>query len=175
LEKQPFIETKFYKVYISPLISLLFAVFGNTVGIWALYIFVKIFFVKIWPSSIWPGIRTFIQDGSILLISFSFLASAFYFSTRRLKITFYNVAAGLLLLSNTIFYWRAIALKNSNNSSWMSDDLIHDISVIAFFIAIVLLYLIQARDKYMENTDALEERESEYDHLRENFNPNQNG
>lgn len=173
--KQPFIETKFYRVYISPLINLLFAVLGNTVGIWALYIFVNVFFLRVWRNLKWPGIEIFINDGSILLISFSFLASALYYTTRRGKITFKNVFSLILLLFNTGFFWRAIAIKQSNDLSIQNDFLIYKVSMIMFFASIVWLYVILARDKYVENTDLEEERNNEYDQLTQTFNSNQNG
>ena len=175
MPKQPFIETKLYKVFISPLINLLFAVFGNTVGIWSLYIFVNVFFPKVWKNITWPGIHSFIFDGSILLISFSFLASALYYATRQRKITFNNVFSALLLICNTGFYWRAIAINQSNNPSLQNDQLIYTISIIMFFVSIVWLYIILARDKYVENADMQEERDNEYNQLRKNFNSKQHG
>jgi len=171
LEK--FKETDFYKIYVSSLINVLFSVIGNTVGIWAGYLIISFILDHLIVGLRWPGLLAFIKDGAILLISFSFLTTALYASTRRLKINFFNSVSVILLVVNLGFYIRVIVLKQNADYKEHYDGYVLISSYVIFYFSLVLLYIILAREKYIENnSDTQKGRNSSYLNLKSNFNSN---
>ncbi len=170
---EKFTDSLFYRIYLSSLINLLFSVVGNTVGIWAGYLIITFILDHLIKGLTWPGLLSFIQDGSILLISFSFLTTALYSSTRKLKITFFNSVSVTLLFVNLGFYIRVIVLKQNFPCQPHSDTYVTLSSYIIFYSSLILLYIILAREKFIENNaDTLRSRDSSYSDLTSKFNPN---
>lgn len=146
---------------------------GNTVGIWAGYLIITFILDHLIKGLTWPGLISFIQDGSILLISFSFLTTALYSSTRKLKITFFNSISVALLFVNLGFYIRVIVLKQNFPCQTHSDSYVNVSSYIIFYASLLLLYIILAREKFIENNaDTLKSRNSSYSDLSSKFKPN---
>jgi hypothetical protein len=162
-------DSRLYRVWISPLIRVSFSFFGDTVGIWMGFFIIKIIFYK---QLSWPGIDYFIQDGKILLISFAFFSAALYYATRGLRITLLNFIAGLFLLAALFYYIRAIGSKtdSSHGNEYVKDWGLHYASLIIFFGAIILYYLILLRSRIIETkSDVAAERDHEQSKLEDKF------
>lgn len=158
-------ESNFYKVWLSPLINLLFSVLGNTAGIWLGFVLINYILFGIFDSLKWPGVKALIDDGVILLISFSFLTSVLYQSTRRAKINFFNIISSFMLVVAALYYTRVILIEQSNNDIH-NDASINFISLTMFFGSIILLYANLVYDKYVEFSSPRDNREDAFDKLK---------
>jgi hypothetical protein len=160
-------DSKLYKLWLSPLINVLFAALGNTAGIWIGYILIKSIFSGIWVNFEWPGINKLINEGVLLIISFSFLTSVLYQSTRRMKINFFNIISTLILVVVAAYYARVIAIEQSDISK-MNDEAIHTVSLLAFWISLILLYISLVYEKYvLDGGDVRKNRNSDYNDLKD--------
>jgi len=160
-------DSRIYKIWLSPLISVLYSAFGNTVGIWAGYILIEGIFVGIWEGWEWPGIDSIINDGVLLVISFSFLTIVLYQSTRRMKINVFNVLSSAFLVIVSAYYIRAIALEQSGIGE-SNDSIIYAMSLIAFFSSLILLYISLVWQKYIQfEGDARKNRNIDYEDLKD--------
>ncbi len=160
-----------YKVFIVPLIKVSFTFWGGTLGIWGSFLILNVLFSKVFPTAHFPGLDNFVHHGEILIISFAFLAEALFYSTRDLKINFFNVASVILLITSIFLYVRVIALKSSSLNPTDHDSIIFTYSPICFFASIVLFYFIIVREKYHEESGNIPViRERDLDTLEEKFN-----
>ncbi|PHS52345.1 MAG: hypothetical protein COB01_07430 [Lutibacter sp.] len=156
-------------MWFSPLINVMFSAFGNTAGIWVGYILIKSIFFGIWEELEWPGFNKLVNDGVLLIISFSFLSSVLYQSTRRLKINFFNVLSSLILVVVAAYYARVIAIEQSTVNI-LNDSAIYNVSLRAFWISLILLYSNLVYEKYIQlYADARANRNNEYDDLKDQF------
>jgi len=158
-------ESNFYKIWLSPLINLLFSVFGNTAGIWLGFVLINYILFGIWDSLTWPGVKELIADGVILLISFSFLTSVLYQSTRRAKINFFNIISSFMLVVAALYYTRVILIEQSSKDI-LNDASINFVSVTMFFGSIILLYANLVYDKYVEYSSPRENRKDDLEKLK---------
>lgn len=161
-------DKKTYKMWFSPLINVMYSALGNTAGIWIGYILIKKIFFGIWGELEWPGIGQLINDGVVLLISFSFLASILYQSTRRLKINLFNILSSIILVIVSAYYARVIAIELSENA--ISDDTaVYTVSLASFWGSLVLFYINLVYEKYIQFGDARKNRNSDYNQLETQF------
>jgi hypothetical protein len=172
----PFKDSPFYKICISPLIKVGFAFVGDTMPIWG-SLLVSFVLVKILPSGAWPGLSFFINDGTIIVISFAFLSSALYYSTRNLKINLLNVSTSLLVLISILLFTRAIGLKVTNESNHNEphslDDQVYYGSIAIFIISFFLYYIVLVEQKYKANRSNLtNERNKTQASLEQDFRKN---
>ena len=169
-------EKRFYQVLISPLIKVLFSFIGDTMPIWG-SLLVSLIFVKILPSNAWPGLSFFINDGTIIVISFAFLSNALYYSTRSLKINLLNGISSALVLASILIFTRAIALKVTQETKYTelqsSDNLVYYGSVWIFICSLILYYIIIVCQKYKATRSNVKKvRNSQQNNLEENFRNN---
>lgn len=92
------------------IVQTLIIVLGSTVGIWLAYFLIAIFFKGINEEIAWPGFYSFVEDGSFLLMSFSFLTTILIATSIQLRANFYNISALVLLLITAVTYARFIGL-----------------------------------------------------------------
>lgn len=153
-------------VFISPLINVLFSAIGNTAGIWIGYLIINYIFSGVWKDLTWPGINSLINDGVLLLVSFSFLTAVIYQTTRRLKINFFNVISFVILIIVASYYARVIALGYAENKI-VNDASIKSVSYLSFYGSLFLLYSSLVYDKWIENFgDARGNRNNDYHNLK---------
>lgn len=158
-------DSKVYKLWISPFINVLFSALGNTAGIWIGYILIKSVFSGIWVNFEWPGIDKLINEGVLLIISFSFLTSVLYQSTRRLKFNFFNICSIIILVVVSAYYARVIAIEQSDVSK-LNDKTIHTVSLFAFWISLILLYISLVYEKYVQDgIDPRKKRNNDFNDL----------
>jgi hypothetical protein len=161
-------KSKWYKIYIESLINVGFAGIGNTAGIWMGYIIIKFVFTGVFENLSWPGLSSLIQDGVILIISFSFLSSALYHSTRRLKINISNTLSIVFIVAIALFYARVIALEQTGEERGI-DEILSVVSIVAFAISLIIYYGTLAYERYIQHTDFAEKRDSDYDEMSKDF------
>lgn len=159
-----------YKLWISPLINVIFSALGNTAGIWVGYILIKSIFSGVWNDLEWPGINSIVDDGVLLIISFSFLTSVLYQSTRRLKINLFNVISSVVLVMVAAYYARVIAIEQSTMDV-QGDTSVSAVSWFAFSLSLLLLYISLVYEKYVQQggSKAKKKRDDDYDELSDNF------
>lgn len=170
---KPLTERVFYQVYISPLIKVLFSFVGDTMPIWG-SLLVSIILTDILPANAWPGLPFFINDGTIIVISFAFLSTSLYYSTRSLKINMLNVFTGVLIIISILLFTRAIGLKVKNetlhNEPHQPDNLVFYGSIGIFFFSSILYFIILVIQKYKASKANLaNERNKDQDNLENNF------
>lgn len=85
-------------------------ILGNSVGIWLSYFLIEFYFKGINPNISFPGFETFLIDGTLMVITFSFLTTVLVSMSNRLKHNFYNISAIVLLIVSAIIYSRFIGL-----------------------------------------------------------------
>ena len=162
-------ESNVYKMWFSPLINVLFSALGNTAGIWVGYILIKSIFFGIWEDLEWPGFNKLVNDGVLLLISFSFLSSVLYQSTRRLKINLFNVLSSFILVIVAAYYARVIAIEQSSVDI-LNDSAIYKVSLLAFWVSLLLFYSSLVYEKYVQlYGDVRTNRNNDYDDLKDQF------
>ncbi len=111
---------------------------GNTVGIWLSYFLIQFFFKGINPDITYPGFRSFLLDGTLLIVTFSFLTTIIISMTNIIKFNFYNILAAIILLFSSIIYSRFIGL----GSTLGDGDLLDAWYMWApFIVATILLFL----------------------------------
>lgn len=76
---------------------------GNTVAIWLTFFLIQ-FFKGINEEIEYPGVASFVTDGTILIISFSFLTTILIATTNKFKPNFYNLSSLILILITAIIY-----------------------------------------------------------------------
>ena len=101
-------ETKKLKKKVS-LIETGLNVLGNTAGIWLTYFILVVFFRGIIDTN-WKGFSYFVYDGSLLIISFSFITSVLIATIRGFQVNRYNTLASFLFVSNSVIYARHIGI-----------------------------------------------------------------
>lgn len=162
-------ESKIYKMWFSTLINVLYSALGNTAGIWVGYIIITSIFSGIWEGLEWPGFDKLVNDGVLLLISFSFLSSVLYQSTRRLKINLFNVLSSIVLVIVAAYYARVIAIEQSD-ANILNDKTIYTVSLLAFWGSLTLFYGSLVYEKYVQLfSDARSKRNTDYEDLRDQF------
>ena len=142
-------DKKVYKIWFSPLITVLYSALGNTAGIWIGYLLIEFIFSGIWGT--WPGITSLINDGVILLISFSFLTSVLYQSTRRLRINIFNVLTCAILIFVSFIYARVIAI-GIYDESLENDNLVYNVSLLSFGVSLLIFYICLVYEKYIHSS-----------------------
>ena len=180
METPPIKETRFYKVYCSAFFQVAFSVFGDSMAIWGTFIIANWLFAELWPNLYWPGINYFIVDGKVILISFSFLSSAMYYSTRDLRINIRNILVGIHLLASLFIFCRVIALNAIHSEKDLAllkeeklDWIVYPFSIYVFFASICLYYWVINRKRSIENSDELTgKRRGDQDTLEGRFKKN---
>ncbi len=163
-------DSSFYKLWFSPLINVVFSAVGNTAGIWVGYILIEFIFSDIWDGLKWPGLDSLVSDGVLLIISFSFLTSVLYQSTRRLKFNFFNITSLILLVIVSAYYVRVIAIEQADTKI-MNDKAIYGISTLAFVGSLILLYISLVWERYVQQSgnNARINRNNELKDLKDQF------
>ena len=123
-------RTRFYKALIETIIN----VIGNTAGIWLTYIIAVLFFGGIIKTE-WQGIQYFLYDGSLLILTFSFLTSVIIVSFQGYSINRYNSLAFLLFFLSAILYAKHLGMNgNSSLGKWLWIPSV--LSIILLFFAL---------------------------------------
>lgn len=125
----------------------------------------------------WPGLTALINQGVFLLISFSFLASALFVSTRRLRINLLNVISAIALVIVVFYYARVIALSQSTDlqvspdGKCQYDQTIQTCSYLIFILSVILLYLVLCWESYVviRGNESLDARDGDYDDLKSQY------
>ena len=89
--------------YLQAFIQTLIIFLGNTVAIWLTFFLIQ-FFKGINEEIAYPGILSFVSDGTILIITFSFLTTILIATTNKFKANFYNISSLILILITSIIY-----------------------------------------------------------------------
>ena len=110
----------------------LFITLGNTFGIWFTYIIIDYIFSGLIPELKWPGFYFFIDNGSLLTITFSVLTSIILSTSINLKLNWYNGLSIALLIITTIIYARCIGLNGKHLNTYSS--------TIPFIVSLILLF-----------------------------------
>lgn len=63
------------------------------------------------PGLKWPGIDVFVENGSLLIITFAILTTIILTTTAQKRVNIYNGSAGLLLIFTTFVYIRCVGLN----------------------------------------------------------------
>ncbi|HRG21848.1 MAG TPA: hypothetical protein PLQ57_12485 [Saprospiraceae bacterium] len=106
-------ESNFQRFYKS-LLETLIQVIGNTAGIWLTYIISVVFFSGI-VNTDWQGLEYFLKEGSLLIISFSFLTNVLVSSYNGYYLNRYNVLAIILFICIAIIYAKHLGLNGNSN------------------------------------------------------------
>lgn len=117
--------------------------------------------------SIWPGIDLFFFNGSILIMSFSLLASAAYTTSREMRFNFFSIFPWLVIAINALVY--SIFITEVNIDGILSQNIFFkDYSNWVFWGSLIFLYLSFIRDQVKKNaTDLVSDLG--FDELRQNF------
>ncbi len=165
-----------FKVFVSPLWPVLVNVAGNTAGIWFGWILIKYVLFGFFDNLKWPGMDSLINEGVLLLVSFSFLSTIIYESSKRWRINVFNAFGFIMLLAVCLSYTRAIGLRQvqkttSLETEFEPDKFVFVASLCAFFGSIILLYSLLARDRYVRLSGAhpASSRGEDGDELKKEF------
>ena len=121
-------------------------IIGNTAGIWLTFFILVIFFKGYDISPKWKA--EFVFDGSLLIITFSFLTSIFIIAMRSYELNRYSICAGILSITTSVIYARHLGLSkiddvDSNQwSVWL---------YLPFILSVILLFFAIRRDKISKN------------------------
>lgn len=118
-------KEEFYSASVQTLIILL----GNTFGIWFTYILGDIVFNSFIK---WPGFLYFLNDGSLLVITFSILTTVILSTTTELKLNFYNIISFVLMILTSLVFARNMGLNGQNQNVLLM--------ILPVFCSLVLLF-----------------------------------
>lgn len=169
------LDPKLFKAIFQPLGPVMASVIGNTAGIWFGWLLIKFIYVGFFDHLEWPGIESLINEGVLLLISFSFLSAIIFESSKSRRINWFNSLGALMLLGVCLFYSRAIGLRQVQKAAlseeFEPDYYIYVASLVAFFGSILLLYLMLARHSYIKyiGNHPRSDRQSKGDELKRKF------
>jgi len=112
-----------------------FILFSNTAGIWLTYFLVNFILVGIICNLKWPGFMSFVQNGSLLLITFSNLTTVIITTSANLKFNKYNIFAIILLVISQLIFARFVGL-NGQQLDFYSGTIPFLLSCILLFFAL---------------------------------------
>lgn len=150
-------------VFFEPLIQSAFVFMGTTAAIWLGYVIIYLFdqFQVSKPNididnykSIWPGIDLFFFNGSILIMTFSILASAAYTTSREMKINFFSVFPWLIIFFNALVY--SIFIFEVNIDGLLDQNIFFKrYSNIVLWGSLIFMYFSFIREQWKNNVSEI--------------------
>ena len=122
-------------------------VVGNTAGVWLTFLIIGLFYNGIISTS-WQGLNYFVFDGTLLIITYSFLTSIFIASVKSYELNRYSICAILLFVLTSIFYARHLGLggiEKIDATKWNFQ------LWVPFLLSIILLVFATQKDKIDKN------------------------
>lgn len=121
-----------------PIIETLLNVIGNTAGIWLTFVVISLFYEGIIEDNHWTGFLYFIVDGSLLIITYSFLTTILITSFKNFELNKYNISALVILITTSVLYARHLGIKSNTTEESLN---LEWYLWVPFILSIILLFL----------------------------------
>lgn len=135
---------------LNSLVLLIVNILGNTVGIWLAFLII-LFFRGIIDNAVWPGMMSFVYNGSLLIISFSFFTTVITSTLYLKRINIYNLLALIGLVVSSIIYAKYIGLGGELSVDKTKPNF-HLIAPIIFSMVLLFFTLKNRKDIFIKSS-----------------------